>query len=490
MIPKLHKKGRSFQGAALYLLHDVGADTDHRVVHTETRNLATNNPEAAWRVMAATALEQPRLKTEAGIKATGRKSKDVVLHMTLSWHEDEAAGLTHRDMVAAADQAVAALKAQDRQALYVIHDDKEHPHVHVLLNRVSCEDGRILSSSKEKLALSKWAEQYEKDREPVTGRIYCEERVLNNADRERGHFTRAKKDVPRHIFELQAANENEPWAIAVREAQKQKDLEVRREILATTQRHKAEWAKLEQDDQALTKQIRQDAKRQITIAKQAAGDALRDEWAALRLAQEEERLAFAEREHSLAGKGQNILRSLRHVNWSDLLRSDRRSSVLKEGFALLAGRQSARGEVFRRQQARQTIALEKKEAEAKREAARQERSRQSRRLAEHRQAMLLQRQDLIFRHQMEGSWIATLWHERKKQRALAWQQAREQAAKIAFERSATPEEERQKAPETFMGRMRRARRERERKAAQGKTTKETLRERRQRNEERDQDRDR
>ena len=478
MIPKLHKKGTSFRGAALYLLHDKDASTTERVVHTETRNLATNNPEAAWRVMAATALDQNRLKAEAEIKATGRKSKAAVLHLSLAWHPDEADDLDRDEMVAAADAAVASLKAQDLQALYVIHDDEPQPHIHVLLNRISPTDGRMLSSSNEKRALSRWAEKYERDR----GHIYCEERVLNNADRRRGLYTRGAKDVPRHIFELEAANRDEPWALQLRAEQKAKDLDVRRKVLAAKAKRQAEWSQLEADDAATVKVLRKEARRQVTIAEQTAAETFRDDWAELAVAQEQERVEFVEREQSLAGMGRNILNELAHINWSDLLRSDRRSTVLIEGFGLLAGRKSTRTESFRRRQARQNIELEKKETEARKLAARKERGRQARLLSEHRQKIAMRRQDLIFRHQMEESWEATLWQERRTQREKAWAEAREKQAKIAFEKTATPEDERRKAAEAFMGRMRKARSKREREKMRDKSTKVELK--------RDRDRDR
>ena len=175
MIPKLIR-GASFKGAAAYLLHDKNAATAERVDWTHTRNLASPDPDTAWRVMAATALDADRLKALAGVKNTGRKSDKAVLHLVLSWHPDEAQGLDPAQMLAAAESALAALGAEDRQALIIAHNDNSHPHLHILCNRVSPEDGRMLPSSKEKLKLSRWAEAYEKAR----GRIFCEERVLNN----------------------------------------------------------------------------------------------------------------------------------------------------------------------------------------------------------------------------------------------------------------------------------------------------------------------
>ena len=482
MIPKLHKKGTSFRGAALYLLHDKEASTSDRVAWTETRNLATNNPEAAWRVMAATALDQSRLKKEAKIKATGRKSKDSVLHLTLSWHPDEAEGLTREEMTAAADGALTALKAKDHQALYVIHDDEPQPHIHIVVNRISPADGRMLSSSKEKLALSKWAETYEKTR----GTVYCEERVLNNAARARGTFVRGQKEKPRHIFELEAGNDNELWASRVEKEQRAKDLEVRRKQIEQKRRHSDEWLALHTGHETGKAELDKKVRRETTIAKQRVGEPYIDRFARLEVDLYEERVAFAKREQTLLGKGLNILSS---IDWTGLLRQERRSVAIKEAFGLLAGRVGSRSEALRRSQARQYIALEKEEAEAKRQAAAAEQRKHQVRLQKHRDAFLLQRQDVMFRHQMEDSMTATAWLERKKQRELAWEAARNQEAVVAFEKTATPEEERRQAAATeHMGRMRKARLEREQedKAKEPKEGKKpTLRNRRRAAEERD-----
>lgn len=68
MVPRIPRTkgkgvGTSFKGTAAYLLHDEGqAQTSDRVLWTDTRNLATDNPDQAWRVMAATAMDSDRLK--------------------------------------------------------------------------------------------------------------------------------------------------------------------------------------------------------------------------------------------------------------------------------------------------------------------------------------------------------------------------------------------------------------------------------------------
>jgi hypothetical protein len=196
MVPKIHAKGSSFKGAAAYLLHDKDrADTAERVVWVETINLATRNPETAWRVMAATAMDAARLKEQAGVKKTGRQSKDSVLHVSLAWSPDQTPG--RADMTTFAYRALAALKAEDRQAMIICHSDEKHPHVHLLINRVSPTDGRLLSSSKEKAALAALALAYEKE----GGTIYCKQREANAESREQGEFVRGEKDIPRDEIE-------------------------------------------------------------------------------------------------------------------------------------------------------------------------------------------------------------------------------------------------------------------------------------------------
>ena len=62
----------------------------------------------AWRLMAATAMDQARLKEQAGIRSTGRKSADVVLAYSLAWHPDEKDGLTREEMLLAAHASIKA----------------------------------------------------------------------------------------------------------------------------------------------------------------------------------------------------------------------------------------------------------------------------------------------------------------------------------------------------------------------------------------------
>jgi len=89
------------------------------------------------------------------------------------------------------------LGIDDRQALIVCHNDEPHPHIHIIVNRVSPADGRLSSTSQEKLKLSRWAEDWERRH----GKIFCEQRVTNNAERDQGRLVKDRSSVSRSTFE-------------------------------------------------------------------------------------------------------------------------------------------------------------------------------------------------------------------------------------------------------------------------------------------------
>lgn len=309
MTPKiLH--GRSFKGAAAYLLHDVkNRVTASRVAWTMTRNLATQNPDTAWRVMAAIAMDSTRLKREAGIKITGRKQTNVVKHLVLSWHPDEKDTLTREDMEAAIDGALAAIGAQDRQALVIAHNDTKHPHVHILINRV-LENGTLLPDSYEWNNLQDWALQYQRDRK----QNYCPQRELNAEARERGENTKFRKP-PRRVVELNVlaaarANDNPTR----RELLVKNHIDLARQLAAKTHalrdRHRRAWNHLQKTEQAKRSAIRADARKAQADTRRRIAEAFKPKWAALKAAETADRTQFIQREKSALGKLSNVFRNL------------------------------------------------------------------------------------------------------------------------------------------------------------------------------------
>ena len=227
MVCKVHKSGASFRGAMSYCLsekrerlerpqdlderpdspearaYEAAAaerarraeegprpSTTSRVAWTETINLATDDPRVAARQMAATVDYAGELKRLAGVGAGGRKLEKPVLHYTLSWAEGERP--SQPAMLAAVRSSLQALGIADRQAVVVAHRDGTTPHVHVVANRVSGEDGRSATLSQSKLKLSRWAEAHERQQ----GRIRCEQRVENNRLRRAGRQQEAPRKQP------------------------------------------------------------------------------------------------------------------------------------------------------------------------------------------------------------------------------------------------------------------------------------------------------
>lgn len=414
MVPKLHAKGRSFRGAAAYLLHDKGrAKTAHRVAWAETRNLATEDPETAWRIMAATAMDQERLKAQAGVKNTGRKSADSVLHLTLSWHPDEKAALTREEMLRAGHGALRALNAEDRQALFVCHDDEPQPHLHVLLNRVSPDDGRMLSSSKEKLALSQWAEAYEKER----GQVLCEERVINNAARKRGEYVRGEPDKPRHIYELEATNDNRPDAGQVRDEQRRRDAEAAKRDREIKQRQAKAWRELVERHKNRVREIREGAKRELAEKIKTVRESYRPDWKELFHEQQASLRDFEQQEEKLIGRVKNAMKS---IDFGAIIRSGGRRRAITEAFQVLSS-SGARVEAVKRRHAEETQKLQARQAASERKAAEAVRRSKREALARNRTLFERERADVVMRNGMDGAAVRATWKTRTQQRREAWE---------------------------------------------------------------------
>jgi Relaxase/Mobilisation nuclease domain len=165
MVPNLSKAGYSFKGAHEYYAHDKpGYDhelvmTSDRVAWVTMRNLMTDDPKVATRIMIATALSADDLKAQAGVANTGRKSAAHVQTLSLAWHPDET--VSREEMEAAADEVMELLEVHDRQVVIWAHSDTAHPHIHLVINRVCMHTGKMAGLSNAKYKLDEWARKYE-----------------------------------------------------------------------------------------------------------------------------------------------------------------------------------------------------------------------------------------------------------------------------------------------------------------------------------------
>ena len=178
MVPRIAQSGHSFKGAGLYYLHDKESHTTERVAWTYTHNIATNDPDKAFRYMAHTAMRADDLKRLSGVATTGRKrTAGVVYSFSIAWHPEQEP--ERNTMQNSALDILTELGLADHEAVFVCHTDTAHPHVHVIANLIHPETGRKAVPSYDYLTASKWAEKLERE----TGKIYCEQRVINNEQR-------------------------------------------------------------------------------------------------------------------------------------------------------------------------------------------------------------------------------------------------------------------------------------------------------------------
>lgn len=414
MVPRVHKKGKSFKGAALYVLHDKETtESAERVDWVETRNMGTDDPQVAWRIMAATSMQQDRLKAEAGVKNTGRKSKDHVLHFTLSWDESEREELTREEMMKAVNQALLALDAADRQALIAAHNDTASPHVHVLVNRVSQEDGRLLASSYERLKLSRWAERYEKER----GEILCRERVVNNKARDRGEFVRYDGHVPYHIYIAQRTNDNHPDHERITQEQRAKDAALAAAGAQHEQRRQEQWAAMRARHALALRGLAEQETRELRTAENTVRSSFRPQWEALSAMHNEQLRTWETNERQFLGRIRNAVAA---TDWKAMMQAGDRRERLRDAYGAFSS-SGARLEALKRQQEAEERALHASQLTAEREHAATIRRRTAQARVEHLTLFDAERHSMTLTHDLEHAALRSSWRQRNLDRRRAYE---------------------------------------------------------------------
>ena len=278
MIAVLTKNGRSFKGAAAYYLHDKRQDgeaerlTADRVAWVKTVNLRTDDPGRAWRMMADVAMSHVELKKVAGIKATGRKMVCPVLSYSLSW--DESDKPTKQQQLDAALETLKILGIADRQAMIIAHNDTKHPHVHVLVNRVSLDNGLVATLGNSWTRVQAWALDYQKRH----GQTHCPKREENARLRKQGQKVKAKR-VPRNVFEFlrRVGNDRLSTRFVVSE-QRQKDAQLYAKDRAQAKSHARQWKELARTYKDGRDGLRDYEARRIDQAEAAANGNYRGQW--------------------------------------------------------------------------------------------------------------------------------------------------------------------------------------------------------------------
>ncbi len=341
-------RGRSFRGLAQYCLHDVEEPSSERVAFVQTRNLATDDPQVAWRIMAARHYLQDELKEQAGVARGGAQNGKPVGHLVISWRRDEADAeqLNAQSMVQAAAGALRAIGASGHQALIIGHNDTAHPHCHVIINLIG-DDGRLKKNWKEKEKLSKFALKREIE---IHGEPIVEAREQNWLDREAGESPPPVRKRPRQLYELdKAATQCEQVrSFAVGHLRSLASLEQSRR--AQQERHRRHSKQFQEIQRARKQRIEQTTTDQIRQARSEVRKSYRTRWTELLRQQRDERLEFVQNEDTLKGSLSNALRL---INWKQLLgrRSDPAQPGLSDAFQLLTSEAVRRERMRQRQDA-------------------------------------------------------------------------------------------------------------------------------------------
>jgi hypothetical protein len=132
VIVQVYDLGTGFKGAVLYLLHGHLDNLDpDRVDWIETRNLPTDDPLAASRIMAATARDR-------------RTKQKPVYHFSISFDYNDPADRAL--MLRVADRLLHDLKMQGYQVIMIAHRDRAHAHLHLVVNRIHPEELTVWSN--------------------------------------------------------------------------------------------------------------------------------------------------------------------------------------------------------------------------------------------------------------------------------------------------------------------------------------------------------
>ena len=360
------QRGRSFKGTALYCLHDPDrSQTSDRVEFVETRNLATSNPDVAWRIMAAKHFAQDELKRQAGVGLGGRKNGKPVGHLYISWGQDEAQAqnLNRAEMVRSASGALRAIGAAHHQAIIVAHNDTTNPHCHVIINLIG-DDGRLKSNWKEKEKLSKFALEREIE---VHGEPVVKLREKNWKHRLAGEKTPTVKKKARHLWELDQAAQQDPkiaafakkhyQELAALERQRKGHINRHGKVVqeGLAQRHKRHRERLHWCFEERNRRIKADVKQKANQALRKIRQDHDFAWKNLLNEQEADRHEYRKNETTLLGKAYNVLR---YSDWKKVFveqckTGDKSPTLFSRAFNALSSSGHRRGVIDRKQQQEQ-----------------------------------------------------------------------------------------------------------------------------------------
>lgn len=142
--------GKNFGENILYNVQGKAAEPNpHKTEWYVAKNIFTDDLEAAGKIMEAT--------------ASASKATKPVYHFSIDWDRSEERFLNKDKCIEAADKIMEDIGLKDHQALYFWHVDADHPHMHVVANRVDENTGKAWDMWKSKENLERATQQVAKE---------------------------------------------------------------------------------------------------------------------------------------------------------------------------------------------------------------------------------------------------------------------------------------------------------------------------------------
>ena len=426
------KAGHSFKGLHAYCSHDQErAKTSERVEWIDTRNIGIEDSDHAWKIMAATAQAQNQLKQNSGIRA-GKAPKDgAVMHVILSFHTDEPQ--SREDMQAAADELLAQLGADpakmrsknkpklrqfadEHQAVLYAHSDTENGHLHMMINRIHPQTGLVLPTNNDHIKAQAWALDYSMrhgtdEKTPA--------RQENKDMRENGEYVKADKRKTRNAYEQDqkyrdASNDNHRLKSVAAE-QLEKDAALAQHGRTNAEKQANDWNLLVEAHKERKSVLGRQLQTQINNAKAAAREEYRPHLRELRDQQEAERRTFESLEASFFGRAANAFKTV-FASPEDIGGHRRGFNVKTFQAATNAG---GRKQYFDEAQERARKAVEREQALKAERSAEELKIAHAASLAENREHLTTEREDLKQQHFEEAERLKSEWRDRNAEREQA-----------------------------------------------------------------------
>jgi hypothetical protein len=197
----MSSSARNFGALAQYLAKGRSGDEPERVAWSASRNLPTDDPELAGKIMRATAAQNVRVK-------------QPVYHLALSFDPGDQVDRIAMERVA--DRVIAALELQGHQIVIVSHRDRGHPHMHLLVNRVHPETGLVWNRWQDRAVIQQVLREQEEalGLRIVPGRLAVREQPTLDVVAESKRSREPEEKAADPAVERQKASEDAPPKIS------------------------------------------------------------------------------------------------------------------------------------------------------------------------------------------------------------------------------------------------------------------------------------